>query len=43
MSKNSEFKLFNLPLKFFLIITVVVLLATYRACCPRAWPGASHS
>ena len=39
MSKNSEFKLFNLPLKFFLIITVVVLAATYLGVLPAGMAG----
>ncbi len=39
MSKDKEFKLFNLPLKFFLIITVVVLLATYLGVLPAGMAG----
>lgn len=39
MSKNSEFMLYNLPLKFFLIITVVVLLATYLGVLPAGMAG----
>ncbi len=39
MSQSKEFKLFNLPLKFFLIITVVVLLATYLGVLPAGMAG----
>ncbi len=35
-----NYKLYGLPFPYFLLITVVVLAATFLGCCRRAWRAA---